>query len=106
MIKIGTVYRIAPIQVRVWNKAKTLSTMGSSVITPVTDTTISQLQIPDEQMKSGNEAVTVNIPNIHTVEKVERFIACFNCDWCKHIMRISNCSQYVSVRLVLHVDDQ
>lgn len=55
MIKIRTVYHIAPIQVHVWNKAKKLSTMHSSLITPVTDITISQLQIPEEQMKSGNE---------------------------------------------------
>jgi len=53
-VKIGTVYRMAPIQVRVWNEAKKLSTMRSSVITPVIDTIISQLQIPEEQMKSGN----------------------------------------------------
>ena len=79
MNKIGTVYRIAPIQVRVWNEAKKLSTMRSSVIIPVTDTTISQLQIPEEQMKSENEAVPVTVPNIPTIEKVERFMACFNC---------------------------
>ena len=121
MIKIGTVYRIAPIQVRVWNEAEKLSTMRSSVITPVTDTTISQLQIPEEQMKSGNDTVTVTVTNVHTIEKVERFIACFNCakrilqgtshnvvhcDWCKHTMRISNCSQYVCAKLVLHVNGQ
>ena len=121
VIKIGTVYRIAPIQVRVWNEAKKLSTMRSSVVTPVTDTTISQLQIPEEQLKSGNETVTATVANIHTIEKVERFIACFNCakrilqgtssnvvhcDWCGHTMRISNCSQYVCAKLVLHVNDR
>ena len=36
---------------------------------------IRQLQIPEEQMKSGNETVTVTVPNVHTIEKVERFIA-------------------------------
>ena len=121
VIKIGTVYRIAPIQVRVWNEAKKLSTMRSSVVTPVTDTTISQLQIPEEQLKSGNETVTATVANIHTIEKVERFIACFNCakrilqgtssnvvhcDWCGHTMRISNCSQYVCAKLVLYVNDR
>lgn len=121
VIKIGTVYRIAPIQVRVWNEAKKLSTMCSSVVTPVTDTTISQLQIPEEQLKSGNETVTVTVANIHTIEKVERFIACFNCakrilqgtssnvvhcDWCGHTMRISNCSQYVCAKLVLYLNDR
>ena len=95
--------------------------MRSSLITPVTDTTISQLQIPEEQTKSGNETVTVTVTNVHTIEKVERFIACFNCakrilqgtsrnvvhcDWCKHTMRISNCSQYVCAKLVLHVNGQ
>lgn len=121
VIKIGTVYRIAPVQVRVWNEAKKLSTMRSSVVTPVTDTTISQLQIPEEQLKSGNETVTATVANIHTIEKVERFIACFNCakiilqgtssnvvhcDWCGHTMRISNCSQYVCAKLVLYVNDR
>ena len=121
VIKIGTVYRIAPIQVCVWNKAKKLSTMCSSVVTPVTDSTISQLQIPEEQLKSGNETVTVTVANIHTIEKVERFIACFNCakrilqgtssnvvhcDWCGHTMRISNCSQYVCAKLVLYLNDR
>lgn len=121
VIKIGTVYRIAPIQVRVWNEAKKLSTMCSSVVTPVTDTTISQLQIPEEQLKSGKETVTVTVANIHTIEKVERFIACFNCakrilqgtssnvvhcDWCGHTMRISNCSQYVCAKLVLYLNDR
>ena len=121
VIKIGTVYRIAPIQVRVWNEAKKLSTMRSSVVTPVTDTTISQLQIPEEQLKSGNETVTATVANIHTIEKVERFIACFNCakrilqrtssnvvhcDWCGHTTRISNCSQYVCAKLVLYVNGQ
>ena len=38
VIKIRTVYRIAPIQVRVWNEAKKLSTIRSPVVTPVTDT--------------------------------------------------------------------
>ena len=121
VIKIGTVYRIAPIQVRVWNEAKKLSTMCSSVVTPVTDTTISQLQIPEEQLKSGKKTVTVTVANIHTIEKVERFIACFNCakrilqgtssnvvhcDWCGHTMRISNCSQYVCAKLVLYLNDR
>ena len=121
VIKIVTVYRIAPIQVRVWNEAKKLSTMCSSVVTPVTDTTISQLQIPEEQLKSGNETVTVTVANIHTIEKVERSIACFNCakrilqgissnvvhcDWCGHTMRISNCSQYVCAKLVLYLNDR
>ena len=99
----------------------TVAVFKKSVITPVTDTTISQLQIPEEQMKSGNETVTVTVTNVHTIEKVERFIACFNCakrilqgnsrnvvhcDWCKHPMRISNCSQYVCAKLVLHVNGQ
>ena len=118
MTKIGTVYQIAPIQVRVWNEAKELSTICSSVITSVTDSTIPQLQIPEELMKSGNETATVTIPNVHTVEKVEKFIACFfNCakgilqgtssnEEKGHTMQISNCSQYVCAKLVLHVNGQ
>ena len=45
IIKIGTVYQIVPIQVRVWNEPKELSTICSSVITTVTDLTVPQLQI-------------------------------------------------------------
>ena len=65
--------------------------------------------------------MTVTVPNVHIIEKVERFIACFNCpkmilqatssnvvhcNWCGHTMRISNCSQYVCAKLVLHVNGQ
>lgn len=42
--------------------------MHSSAVTPETDTTIVQLQIPEEQMKFANETLTVSIPNVHTIE--------------------------------------
>lgn len=69
-------------------------------------------------MKSGNETATVTILNVHTVEKVKKFIACsFNCakgilqgtssnEEKGHTMQISNCSQYVCAKLVLHVNGQ
>ena len=53
--------------------------MHSSAVTPETDTTIVQLQIPEEQMKFANETLPVSIPNVHTIEKVETFVPCVNC---------------------------
>ena len=54
--------------------------------------------------------------NFHTVEKVVRFIACYNCskiyssgnfescgryDWCGHPVRMFNYSNFICVKLVL-----
>lgn len=118
--KIETVYQIAPIQVHVWKKIKKNSTMHSSAVTPETDTTIVQLQIPEEQMKFADGTLTVSILNVHTIERVETFVPCVNCtkqilqgtcnvvpcDWRGHAMKIFNCPQYVCAKLVIHFNGQ
>ena len=98
-------------------KAKKLN----HAVTPENDTTIVQLQIPEEQMKFANETLTVSIPNVHTIEKVETFVPCVNCtkrilkgtsstvvhcDWRGHTMKIFNCPQYVCAKLVIHFNGQ
>lgn len=117
MVKCGKVYSISPVQVRIWNDKKKLSTTRNSVITEVMDDpTLEAVSISQEEMKSHCPLVTLEVPCIHSIESVEPFISCVNCsrkllqpnskvvhcDRCGYTMRVSNCVNQLCAKIVVH----
>lgn len=78
MIENGKVYRVTPVQVRSWAGKKKLTTTVHSVITVITDETLSKVFVSEEHLTEQCNEISVKVPNIHSVQSVEKFIHCLN----------------------------
>ena len=123
-VEIGNVYQISPVQVRVWSDTKKLSTVISTVITPVSDNqNLNDLQVPSEKIESTIDTVVVKEKNISLLDKVEYFIQCakptcqrkilqdtcravVSCDRCGGSMCLADCSKKICVRIVVLPENQ
>lgn len=124
MIENGKVYRVTPVQVRSWGGKKKLSTTVHSVITAITDETLSKVFVSEEHLLTDQcNEIAVKVPNIHSVKSVEKFIHCLNkycsrrliqtssanivhCDRCGYTMRSANCTEQLCAKVVIEVDGQ
>ncbi len=78
--EVGKVYQISPVLVRVWCDAKKLSTIISSVVTPIPDDqSLHEVQVAREEIELMSGTTVINVPNIQLVEKVETFVQCVKC---------------------------
>ena len=123
-VAIGNVYQISPVQVRVWSDTKKLSTVISTVITPVSDNqNLNDLQVPSEKIESTIDTVVVKEKNISLLDKVEYFIQCakptcqrkilqdtcravVSCDRYGGSMCLADCSKQICVRIVVLPENQ
>ena len=79
-VEVGKVYQISPIQVRVWSNAKKLSTITSSVVTPIPDDqSLHEVHVSREQIDFMTDTIVLEVPNIHLVEKNKNLIQCVKC---------------------------
>lgn len=123
MIEIGNVYCMTSMQVRFWSGSKKLSTPVRSVIRamPTADDTLKELSVSENDIKLHSHLITIKVPNIHSVEKVESSSHCLNCarkllqstagkivhcDRCGYTMRIANCSKHLCVRVVVESEGE
>lgn len=123
MIENGKVYRVTPVQVRSWAGKKKLTTTVHSVITVITDETLSKVFVSEEHLTEQCNEISVKVPNIHSVQSVEKFIHCLNkycsrrlirpsstkivhCDRCGYSTRSANCTEQLCVKVVIELDGQ
>ena len=121
MVESGKVYLMTSMQVRVWLGKKKLSTTLRSVIRAKADDTLEEIAVCEDDIKSNTRLITVKVPNIHSVEKVETTSHCLNCgrkllqstaskivhcDRCGYTMRIANCSKRLSVKVVVESEGE
>ena len=92
-IKEGKCYCLSNVQVRIWSGKKKLSTSFCTTVSSITDEAATVNISPDlaggEQQSILVESVSSNV-EIFSIEKVERFLKCFNCK--KKIIQVSSSS--------------
>ena len=81
---------------------------------------LSSLQFNDTNSTELENEHTMHVPMISTVEKVQRYKTCCNCnkriiqlesivvkcDYCSHMMRACNCSTKLYVNVNVEIDDK
>lgn len=115
MIQEGKIYQISPIQVRVWNEEKKLSTTFRSVVTEIQDESLAQLTVSEDQINVDDPSIEFQVPNIYSVEQLQTLIHCVNCsqriiqataarivhcDICQHTMSAENCKRQLHAKLL------
>ena len=111
-VSLGKVYKLSPIQIRVWGGKSKLSATSDTDIDEVADQDLSNLPNVDVP----ESTITVNVPDIESVEKVETVYHCAHCsrriiqttassicqcEYCGHTMRTSKCQRQKTARLVV-----
>ena len=119
-LRLGNVYRLTPVGIRLWSGQKKISTTVNTRVTVVEDESFTEIAVEhhDEARKLGEEVLEID--NILSVEKVEHFSKCVNCtrklvqvtlenivqcDRCGHSMRLSQCEQSIMAKVVAAQDD-
>lgn len=121
-LKLGTVYHLCPLGVRIWSNQKKLCTTINTNITVVEHQhELEALEHEDTPILLDDKEMTVN--NILTVDSVEQYTKCLNkncqrklvqlsakniakCDRCGHTMRISNCESGMMAKIVVEQDGE
>ncbi|KAK3746515.1 hypothetical protein QZH41_007955 [Actinostola sp. cb2023] len=122
MIERGKVYSIDPAMVRIWAGIKKMTTLERSLIKLLADETLANIDIPEQDIESKSDSITITVPKIYTVENVGRFLHCLNCgrrilqataglkvvhcDRCRYTMRIDDCTKKVSGKLIVQSEGQ
>jgi ribosomal protein L37AE/L43A len=122
MIELHGVYSIAPAIIRVWAEKKKASTLVSSLITPITDETLAEIDTPvEENNESESASITIKVQNVFSVKTISTFLQCLNCgrrvvqataakvihcDRCRYTMRSADCTKKMCAQLVFQSEDQ
>ena len=117
-LRLGRVYRLSPVGIRLWSGQKKISTTTNTRVTVVEDESFSAINVKDpDEVGLGEEVI--DIDSILSVEKVEHFSKCVNCtrklvqvtsenivqcDRCGHSMRLSQCERSVMAKIVAKQD--
>ena len=72
-------YKITNIRVRFWNGAKKLTTSPNSVISAIQDEKLKSITMEEPSEVPQEDELTVAIPFIKTVEKVQQYPLCIHC---------------------------
>lgn len=121
-LRLGHVYRISPVGIRLWSGQKKISTTVNTRVTVVEDESFSGIAVEDRDEARILGEEVLEIDNILSVEKVEHFSKCVNCtrklvqvtsenivqcDRCGHSMRLSQCERSIMAKIVVpQADDQ
>ena len=116
-VDVGKVYKMTPVQVRVWDNTKKLSTILSTVVTHIPDEQcFKEVQVPRKNIESMSHATVLVVPKIHIINQVENLTQCVKCsrkilqetakkivkcDRCSSAMRISHCKRQLCIKLVV-----
>ena len=117
----ATVYRITNTRVRFWNGAKKLTTSPNSVMSAIQDDKLKGITVEKPSEDPKDDELTVAVPFIKTVEKVQQYPLCVHCsrkllqatasllvkcDRCKHTMVLTNCKKRMSVHFTVQGQDE
>ena len=119
-LRLGHIYRLSPVGIRLWSGEKKISTTINTRVTVVEDESFSEIAVEDcdDARKLGEEVFEID--NILSVEKVEHFSKCVNCtrklvqvtsenivqcDRCGHNMRLSQCERSIMAKIVAAQED-
>ena len=119
-LRLGNVYCLSPVGIRLWSGQKKISTTVNTRVTVVEDESFTEIAVEhhDEARKLGEEVLEID--NILSFEKVEHFSKYVNCtrklvqvtlenivqcDCCGHSMRLSQCEQSIMAKIVAAQDD-
>ena len=106
---------------RFWNSAKKLTTSPNSVISAIQDEKLKSITMEEPSEVPQEDELTVAIPFIKTVEKVQQYPLCIHCsrkllrttasllvkcDRCKHTMVLSNCNKIIFVHFSVQGQDE
>lgn len=80
-LKVGQVYHFAPLQVRIWNSKKKLSTTRATKISPIQDEDLDAIVCDETCHESSHTDVniTLNVEKIKRVLKFDKFFRCPDC---------------------------
>ena len=121
LITPNTVYKITNTRVRFWNGAKKLTTSPNSVISVIQDDKLKGITMEEPSEVPQEDELTVLVPFIKTVEKVQQYPLCVHCsrkllqatasvlvkcDRCKHTMVLANCNKRMSVHFTVQGQDE
>ena len=119
-VTTAAVYKITNTRVRFWNGAKKLTTSPNSVISVIQDDNLMGITIEEPSEVAQEDELTVVVPFIKTVEKVQQYPLCVHCsrkllqatasvlvkcDRCKHTMVLANCNRRMSVHFTVQAQD-
>ena len=119
-LRLGHVYRLSPVGIRLWSGQKKISTTVNTRVTAVEDESFSAIAVEDRDHDRKLGEDVFDIDNILSVEKVEHFSKCINCtrklvqvtsedivqcDRCGHSMRLSQCERSIMAKIVAAQED-
>jgi len=116
-VKVGSVYNLDQVQVRVWSSRKKLSTTIKSKIVPFEEPALANIEKPTSHDTQDETTTIVN--KISTIQKVDKFLKCVHCNkkiiqasaevivcnQCGHTMREDDCTKGLVAKVVIPVDD-
>jgi len=119
-LRLGHIYRLSPVGIRLWSGQKKISTTINTRVTVVEDESFSEIAVEDcdDARELGEEVFEID--NILSVEKVEHFSKCVNCnrklvqvtsenivqcDRCGHSMPLSQCERSIMAKIVAAQED-
>ena len=102
--QIDCVYRFTSLSTSYWNDSKKLSSTINTAIKLSFQPDLASLQLKESDDTGLQNKRTIVVPVISTVEEVQRYKSCCNCEkliiqvesivkcsYCSHIMRASSC---------------
>ena len=118
-VKENCIYRFTNLSTNYWNNVKKLSATIYTVIKQTENAMLSELQFDEEDFSTPDDVLIV-APRFQSVESVQRFRACCNCnkrivqlqqdvvtcDHCQHMVLLSHCPLRLCATVVILVDDQ
>lgn len=119
-VQVDCVYRFTSLSTSYWNNSKKLTSTMNTAIKQSFQTDLCSLQFNHSDPTHVENEHTIHVPMISTVEEVQRYKTCCNCNkriiqlesvvvkcnYCSHIMRASNCPTKLFVNVNVEVNDQ
>lgn len=114
-LRLGQVYHLSPVGIRLWSGQK-ISTTVNTRVTVVEDESFSEIAVEDRDEARILVEEVLEIDNILSIEKVEHFNKCVNStrklvqvtsenivqgDRCGHTMRLSQCERSIMAKIVV-----
>ena len=123
-INVGKIYKFTPVQVRIWNNIKRVTTLKKLLLgKSLQEGNLAQLKVEEDKIKSNSGEVAMSVQNLEMIEKVDKFICCSNpkylrkslqatsasivhCDKCGNSMKTIKCKLHICVKFVLKIEEQ
>ena len=119
-VQLDCVYRVTSLSTSYWNNSKKLTSTMNTSIKQTLQADLSSLQFNESNTTELENEHTIHVPMISTVEEVQRYKTCCNCNkriiqlesivvkcnYCSHMMRAYNCPTKLYVNVNVEIDDK